>query len=326
MCDTLIILKGECGMKKILGFVLAIAMILSMTTSVRAMPNEEHITRASAVQKIVRELYKTNGTKDFAFAENYCVHASGYAHFVPADELKGYPILCQIYSSVDGSGFADVSSENDDTVFITLAKAMEIINGNGDNRFAPDDFVTYDQAVKMIVCTIGYGDQLAKEKGGYPNGYIAVANDFGITKDMTFHGNDKISGENFELMLSNCFAMKRSPMNVFGIDFAPATSPELCVNTYAQAVKDRYGTIQYALMDDELRDKTREDFISSYWVTGVSSPWVEGYDINKVDDLLFEITFHYASSSGPEGDVVVKIKLKPASGFYQIMDLSYNHD
>jgi hypothetical protein len=297
-----------------------------MTTSVWAVSNEEYTTRASAVEKIVRELYKTDGTDDFAFELNYCVHEGGYFHFVPGDELKAYPILCQIYSSVDGRDFSDVPSGTDDTIFILLAKAMGIINGNGNNTFAPNDFATYSHVVKMLVCATGSGDQLAKEKGGYPNGYITVANDMGITKGMSFNGNDKISYDDFERMLGNWVAIKNIPVNVFGIDFAPAASPELCVSTYAQAVKDRCGTIQYALMDDELRDKTEEDFIGFYWVTGMSSLWVESYDINKVDDLLFDITFHYATSTGASGDTVVTIKLKQVSKYYQITDLNYHND
>jgi large subunit ribosomal protein L29 len=246
-------------MKKILGFsLITIIIIFTMTISVFAASNDGFITRASAVQKIVRSLYTTDKTKDFAFEENYCVHENGYAHFVPIDAAKGYPILCELYNSVDGSGFTDVSGMNDDAIFITLAKAMGIINGNGDNTFAPDDFLTYDQAVKMIVCIIGYGEQYAEEKGGYPAGYIAVADDFGITKGMSFQGDGKISNEDFELMLNNCLVMKMSPVNVSMIDFVPAASPELCVEAYAQAVKNRYGTIQYALMDDELRAKEAE--------------------------------------------------------------------
>jgi hypothetical protein len=75
-------------------------------------------------------------------------------------------------------------------------------------------------------------------------------------------------------------------------------------------------------MDDEFRAKTREDFIGTYWVTGASSPWVEGYDINKTGDLSFDITFHYASSAGPEGDGVAWVKLKQVSDYYRITDLN----
>ncbi|MBQ7039441.1 MAG: hypothetical protein IJN39_02630, partial [Clostridia bacterium] len=42
--------------------------------------------------------------------------------------------------------------------------------------------VTYEQVVKMLVCAIGYGPA-AEQAGGWPNGYIKVANDLGITED-----------------------------------------------------------------------------------------------------------------------------------------------
>lgn len=308
-------------MKKIIGLLLAFVMVLSTSMNALAISGENYITRASAVEKIVNTLYQTDETKDFSWG-NYCLHASGYVHFVPVDSTKKYPVLCQIYNSVEGSGFSDLKEVNDSTVFITLAKSMGIINGNKDNTFAPNVFTTYNQAVKMMVCMIGYGDKMAKEKGGYPNGYLEVAKDFGITKGMTFNGNDKISSEDFDLMLKNCLAMNGSLINVFRIDFAEATTPEDCVNTYAQAVKDRCGTIQYALMDNDLREQTRKDFISFYWVTGESNLWVEGYDIDKVSDLLYNITFHYTTSAGSERDVTVEIKLKQYSDFHNYYVIS----
>jgi hypothetical protein len=308
-------------MKKLLCFSVVIVLILSVSISTLAAPKEEYITRASAVETIISALYQSDEIKDFDFAQNYCLHESGYIHFVPADYTQKHPILCEIYTSVEGSSFSDVTSADDYTIFVTLAKAMGIINGNGQNQFAPHDFTTYSQALKMIVCTISYGHQSAQEKGGYPDGYIAVAKELGIIEDITFNGNDKISQKDFETILNKCIAMHNSPLNVVMIDFTPAASPQRCVDEYAKAVKNRNGAIQYALMDDELREKNRADFNSS-WVTGVSSPWVESYDITKIDDLSFTITFHYATSTGPAAEQIVQVKLKKAANVYQITDLN----
>ena len=53
-----------------------------------------------------------------------------------------------------------------------------------------------------------------------------------------------------------------------------------------------------------------------------SSPWVTGYDIQKTGDLSFDITFHYASSKGPESDGHIKAELKQILQYYQIAALN----
>jgi len=60
-----------------------------------------------------------------------------------------------------------------------IAYDLGIIKGFEDGTFRPKENVTFEQAVKMIVCTLGY-EGSAIEQGGWPNGYIAVARGFGI--------------------------------------------------------------------------------------------------------------------------------------------------
>ena len=55
-----------------------------------------------------------------------------------------------------------------------IAYDMGIISGYGDGNFGPKDPVTYEQAVKMIVCALGY-EKAAIKLGGWPTGYLTVA-------------------------------------------------------------------------------------------------------------------------------------------------------
>ena len=78
--------------------------------------------------------------------------------------------------------FDDVLESHWAAGVIQIASGSGMINGMGDGTFHPDDPVTYEQAVKMIVCTLGYED-LAQDLGGYPLGYVAEANELGVTKN-----------------------------------------------------------------------------------------------------------------------------------------------
>lgn len=80
--------------------------------------------------------------------------------------------------------FTDVTPDTCDDWSIKatkLAYDLGIIKGMGDGTFAPKDPVTYEQAVKMIVCALGY-EAPAIEAGGWPNGYMQIARSKGITQ------------------------------------------------------------------------------------------------------------------------------------------------
>ena len=76
--------------------------------------------------------------------------------------------------------FSDIS-EHWARFNIKTAYDMGIINGFEDATFRPDQQVTYEQALKMVVCTLGYTD-FAEQKGGYPSGYTSQAEALGLTK------------------------------------------------------------------------------------------------------------------------------------------------
>ncbi len=79
--------------------------------------------------------------------------------------------------------FTDMIKNGSDhwaTGYVRIAYDRGIILGMGDGTFAPDSPVTYEQAVKMIVCALGR-EAAAIDAGGWPGGYIAVANNIGLT-------------------------------------------------------------------------------------------------------------------------------------------------
>lgn len=91
-----------------------------------------------------------------------------------ADQAQG--ARNQIYNDVSGHWAEG---------YITKATELGIFNGDGTGMFRPNDNVTYEQIVKMLVCVCGQESE-ARRSGGWPNGYIAVARDLGITRGMSF--------------------------------------------------------------------------------------------------------------------------------------------
>lgn len=81
------------------------------------------------------------------------------------------------------TGFNDVAADHWSSGYINIAAKKKIIQGDGTGKFRPSDLVKYEEAIKMIVCATGYGD-VAKNRGGYPSGYINVAKEQHITNNV----------------------------------------------------------------------------------------------------------------------------------------------
>lgn len=75
--------------------------------------------------------------------------------------------------------FSDVPKDFWGSGSINIANSKNIIVGYGDGTFGPDDQVSFEAAVKMIVCALGY-EVDAKDNGGWPAGYIAIADKLDI--------------------------------------------------------------------------------------------------------------------------------------------------
>ena len=79
--------------------------------------------------------------------------------------------------------FSDVAEEDWSCKNIILAARMGIIDGFGDGTFGPKENITYEQAIKMIVCTLGY-DVIAQSQGGYPFGHLSEAASLGLLENI----------------------------------------------------------------------------------------------------------------------------------------------
>lgn len=80
--------------------------------------------------------------------------------------------------------FLDVASDNWATGYINYASSTGIINGDGDGNFRPGDQVKYEEAIKMVVCALGYGEDVEPDPEDWSAGYIKLAEDKGITKNL----------------------------------------------------------------------------------------------------------------------------------------------
>ncbi len=68
--------------------------------------------------------------------------------------------------------------------YVNQANAIKVANGNGDGTFDPNAQVSHRQAITFLANAMGY-DEIAQKRGGYPDGYIAVGTEIGLSKGIT---------------------------------------------------------------------------------------------------------------------------------------------
>lgn len=166
-------------LSKVLSLVLAIAMLLSVPTFAAFTDVAADANYAEAVT-VLSALDIINGYEDGSFKPEGKITRAEYA-----------AIVCRVNNMDDaakanatGGIFTDVAADHWASGYIATAYQAGIINGMGDGTFAPEAEVTYEQAVKMLVAALGY-EMKAQSMGGYPTGYMMIANQESITVGTT---------------------------------------------------------------------------------------------------------------------------------------------
>lgn len=80
--------------------------------------------------------------------------------------------------------FNDVSTDYWANGYINVAHEQGIVIGDPSGDYRPEDKILYQEAVTVLVRMAGY-EPAAESKGGYPQGYLSVGNQYGFTKNAT---------------------------------------------------------------------------------------------------------------------------------------------
>lgn len=82
--------------------------------------------------------------------------------------------------------FPDVTLDHWAAGYVNFAYENKAISGFPDGNFYPEQPVTNEQVIKMLIAAWGYTDE-AEANGGYPNGYMKVAKEHGILDTIEFN-------------------------------------------------------------------------------------------------------------------------------------------
>ena len=106
--------------------------------------------------------------------------------------------------------FTDVPTTHWANAYVGKVAELGIVGGYGNGKYGPGDPVTYEQAITMIVRTIGEGDR-ANYNGGYPNGFIKVAQEKNLLNGIQAVQGQGLSRGAVAVLLYNYYTTQNNP-------------------------------------------------------------------------------------------------------------------
>lgn len=168
-------------MTKLTSVLLAVLMLLSMMVPMVSAAEYSDVPSTHKYYKAITDLSVygiLNGFEDGTFRPEEGVTRAQFAKIICfALNVGGLTT-----SGPVDTGFTDVDPNHWAAANIKMAASMGIINGMGDGTFQPESPVLYEQAVKMVVCALGYSNS-AEANGGYPYGHMTVAANINVLKN-----------------------------------------------------------------------------------------------------------------------------------------------
>lgn len=183
-------------MKKtiLITIITALLMVMTSPANAKSFPDTEGAACEAAV-KLLSDLKILEGKSDEAFEpDSKLTRAEMAAIIIRLYGMEGVSGGSDIFEDVPPSHWAYAS--------ISAAYSLDIIKGVSETAFAPDDNVTYAQAVKMLICTLGY-KVYAESRGGYPAGYLSMASQLGILKGVKQDGGAEITRGEMAMLAAN---------------------------------------------------------------------------------------------------------------------------
>lgn len=170
------------SVKKVIGCALSFSMAFSAMSTAFAFDIDEALrgTNYEEAAHVLGSLGIMVGDPDGSFRAEDGLKRSEFAkiavHALGLEESAEAAQNRQIFN--------DVATDYWANGYINVAHEQGIVIGDPNGDFRPEDEILYQEAATVLVRMAGY-EPAADAKGGYPQGYLSVANQYGFTKNAT---------------------------------------------------------------------------------------------------------------------------------------------
>ena len=201
--------------KRILSVLLTVALLFTMVTVASAAENStitlSDIDPNTVVGKAVDKLISVgiiNGYEDGTYRPDNTITRAEFAKVIAT-----FLGLAEFASDTQPSGFPDVDGTGHwAQKYIKLAVDKGIVLGYEDGTFRPDNPVKYSEAIKMVVCALGYGDVASRrtvEGTPWYSGYVTLAGELKLLVNTAINNyEDEASRGNVAIIVYNALSAK----------------------------------------------------------------------------------------------------------------------
>ncbi len=169
------------NLTRVLALVLVFSMMVSSVAFAAKFTDVEEGTAIAEATDVLSALGIVYGDPDGAYRPNDDITRAEVVAI--ANRLQGLSEAAKAAGGV--TAYTDVAADAWYAGDVNLATQMGIVSGDGDGTFRPNDKVKYEEAVKIMVTTLGYDAKYAEKQGGWPTGYLVIANNANVTTGVT---------------------------------------------------------------------------------------------------------------------------------------------
>ena len=170
------------SVKKVIGCALSFSMAFSAMSTAFAFDIDEALrgTNYEEAAHVLGSLGIMIGDPDGSFRAEDGLKRSEFAKIA----VHALGLEESAEAAKNKQTFNDVTTDYWANGYINVAHEQGIVIGDPNGDFRPEDEILYQEAATVLVRMAGY-EPAAESKGGYPQGYLSVANQYGFTKNAT---------------------------------------------------------------------------------------------------------------------------------------------
>ena len=197
--------------KRFIASIMTAGFILSSASAFAQVPEEVKGTRFETAVSALSALKIMNGDENGEYRLDDTLIRSELTKM--AVTAMGMEDAAQ--TSKGNTPYTDVKADHWASGYINVATNLGLVEGDGDGNFRPNDEITYREAVAIMVRAAGYSTA-AESRGGYPEGYIAVARDNKQLTGVEGATEADISRGNVAILTNNTLETKKMEQTGFG--------------------------------------------------------------------------------------------------------------
>lgn len=297
-------------MKKFFGILSVLILTMTSMTFAKSFGDVKNTNYSTSVEMLT-EIEVITGYEDNTFKPNNEIKRSEMAKLLVV--AMGKQSL--VKTKVTKQTFPDVPVTHWAAGYIELASELDLIKGYPNGNFAPDDTVSYVEAVTMMLRALNYGSEL--DNLSWPDGYMQKAANAKLTENVSYNdvNADAIRGEISNMLWNTMKAHTREIKSTTSTGTVNYGDGKTLIE---KAFSDKYTYIEdVVVVDVDVKNATitleidNKEKTFNYEATDTELKKLYGrtievaiYDLKNEEFILFELDSAEKVVTGSVSDVV----------------------